>query len=184
MSFPRDLLEQADHLANREPKRPKQASLRRAISSAYYALFHLLLRDAAFDAAQGLPLGLRELVQRTGGHTDMRNVCKGFVKANAAYAKSVSHGKAFETGEIPLSTQRLIAFPLEPDLTLVMNTFVELQAARYSADYDVTSVWNRMNVLDKVQTVHVAFHAWSAVRAQPNTTVFKSALLFQKNWGR
>ena len=41
MSFPNDLLEQARHLANREPKRPKQASLRRAVSTAYYALFHL-----------------------------------------------------------------------------------------------------------------------------------------------
>ena len=38
-----DLLEQAEHLARREKQRPKQASLRRAISTAYYALFHLLV---------------------------------------------------------------------------------------------------------------------------------------------
>src|SRR5207237_8369588 len=37
-----DLLELADHLARREPRRPKQVSLRRAISSAYYAVFHAL----------------------------------------------------------------------------------------------------------------------------------------------
>lgn len=42
MPYPNDLLEQAWHLANREPKKPKQASLRRAVSTAYYALFHLL----------------------------------------------------------------------------------------------------------------------------------------------
>lgn len=41
MAFPDDLLEQAVHLARREPGRPRQASLRRAISTAYYALFHL-----------------------------------------------------------------------------------------------------------------------------------------------
>ncbi len=46
MAYPDDLLEQAQHLAQREPKRPKQASLRRAISSAYYALFHLLISEA------------------------------------------------------------------------------------------------------------------------------------------
>ena len=41
------LLEQAQHLLRREKRRPKQASLRRAISTAYYALFHLLVFDAA-----------------------------------------------------------------------------------------------------------------------------------------
>ena len=46
MSFPDDLLEQAYHLANREPESPKQASLRRAISTAYYALFHMLVDEA------------------------------------------------------------------------------------------------------------------------------------------
>ncbi len=46
MPLAQDLLEQARHLANREPKRPKQASLRRAVSRAYYALFHLLTAAA------------------------------------------------------------------------------------------------------------------------------------------
>ena len=46
MGLAQDLLEQANHLANREPKRPRQASLRRAVSTAYYALFHLLVSDA------------------------------------------------------------------------------------------------------------------------------------------
>lgn len=41
-----DLLEQAYHLARKEPKRPRQASLRRAISTSYYALFHLLISEA------------------------------------------------------------------------------------------------------------------------------------------
>ena len=45
MAFPEDLLEQARHLAQRESKRPRQASLRRAVSTAYYALFHLLITE-------------------------------------------------------------------------------------------------------------------------------------------
>jgi uncharacterized protein (UPF0332 family) len=45
MAFPDDLLEQAQHLAQREPKVPKQASLRRAVSTAYYAPFHLLITE-------------------------------------------------------------------------------------------------------------------------------------------
>jgi len=39
MAFAEDLLEQAEFLANRESVQPKQASLRRAVSTAYYAVF-------------------------------------------------------------------------------------------------------------------------------------------------
>jgi uncharacterized protein (UPF0332 family) len=46
MPLANDLLEQAYHLARREPKRPRQASLRRAVSTSYYALFHLLISEA------------------------------------------------------------------------------------------------------------------------------------------
>jgi len=47
MPYPDHLLEQAHHLAKRERNRPRQASLRRAVSTAYYALFHLLISEAA-----------------------------------------------------------------------------------------------------------------------------------------
>src|ERR1700684_3228614 len=47
-----DLLEQAEHLARREPKRPRQASLRRAVSAAYYALFHFLISEATLNWRQ------------------------------------------------------------------------------------------------------------------------------------
>ena len=46
MSLQQDLLRQARHLATKEPRRPSQASLRRAVSAAYYALFHLLVDEA------------------------------------------------------------------------------------------------------------------------------------------
>ena len=49
MPFPEDLLEQAKHLASRERTKPKQASLRRAVSTAYYALFHLLISEAVLN---------------------------------------------------------------------------------------------------------------------------------------
>src|SRR5580658_3008387 len=49
MPLANDLLEQAYHLANRERKRPRQASLRRAVSTAYYALFHLLISEATLN---------------------------------------------------------------------------------------------------------------------------------------
>ena len=45
MAFADDLLKDARHLAARGGKNPKQSSLRRAVSTGYYALFHLLIAD-------------------------------------------------------------------------------------------------------------------------------------------
>ncbi len=47
MSLASDLLDQASILADLDPMKPKQASLRRAISAAYYSVFHLLIDDGA-----------------------------------------------------------------------------------------------------------------------------------------
>ena len=41
-----DLIEQAEHLVYLDPGKPKQANLRRAVSAAYYALFHYLVLEA------------------------------------------------------------------------------------------------------------------------------------------
>jgi hypothetical protein len=46
MVYADDLFELAKHLANLEPVNPRQASLRRAVSTAFYALFHLLISEA------------------------------------------------------------------------------------------------------------------------------------------
>lgn len=46
---PQDLLELAEHLSQREAGRPKQVSLRRAVSTAYYAVFHSLAHICAHE---------------------------------------------------------------------------------------------------------------------------------------
>jgi hypothetical protein len=46
VSYASDLLEQATALCAADPRRPKQANLRRAVSSAYYAVFHELTESA------------------------------------------------------------------------------------------------------------------------------------------
>jgi len=149
-------------------------------------LFHLLIRDVADAAAPRSPAGLRELVGRSLGHADMKNVCMGFANGNKAYLKSISPGarKPFQAGGIPLSTQRLLNFPLEPGLVIVMKAFEELQEARHEADYSTNSVWSRVDVLRTIQSARDAFDAWGTVKDTTNATVFKSALLFQKYWGR
>lgn len=46
MPFAEDLLDVARSLADMDEEGPRQASLRRAVSTAYYALFHLLISEA------------------------------------------------------------------------------------------------------------------------------------------
>ena len=73
MAYADDLLEQAEFLANREPVQPKQASLRRAVSKAYYALFHLLIDEAVGN--WGIA-GQCSVLARTFDHAKMKNVCE------------------------------------------------------------------------------------------------------------
>jgi len=75
MGFHHDLIDQAEHLAGKEPRKPKQASLRRAVSAAYYALFHLLVDEAVAGLARGPGAGdLRDLLRRAFDHGEMRSV--------------------------------------------------------------------------------------------------------------
>jgi hypothetical protein len=82
MSVPADLLTQARSLATSDPKKPKQANLRRAVSSAYYALFHFLSEEAArsFVGAGPQDRVRRDLARRAVAHTRLKDVCQEFLK--------------------------------------------------------------------------------------------------------
>lgn len=75
MNLHTDLLRQARHLAVREPRRPLQASLRRAISASYYALFHFLVHEATSRMFPGRSRdSLRYCLARAFVHGDMKRV--------------------------------------------------------------------------------------------------------------
>ncbi len=178
MTLHHDLLDQAAHLATRETRKPRQASLRRAISAAYYALFHLLVADGARRLSPAKPDGLRALVQRAFNHGDMRNVCKGFADGHEAAVRNR------QPGQPPPATRRLITLPLDLRLFSVAQTFVDLQELRHEADYNLDRQWRRLDVLSTVRIARQAFADWSAIRATPTAAVFAAALLLQKHWGR
>ena len=79
MSLHADLLRQARQLALEEPGRPSQASLRRAISASYYALFHLLIDEATRRMSSGRDrTALRGCLGRAFVHADMKRVAQQF----------------------------------------------------------------------------------------------------------
>ena len=138
MPFPEDLLQQAYDLANKEPTDPKQASLRRAVSAAYYALFHLLVDEAVSKWAIERQ---RSILARTFEHGKMKGICDEVLK-------SVTGGSS-----------------LPPELHTVAENFIQLQQHRHTADYDNSKQWSRTDVLNVLTLATDAFNAW--LRSEP-----------------
>ena len=172
MSLGTDLLEQARHLVSRERRKPKQASLRRAISSSYYALFHTLIEEAArlvLPANQSS--GARSRVGRTFGHAEMKKVSQAFATPSAKPSSAI---------------EKLVAAapPIPTDMITVANAFIELQEARHEADYNTARHYTRQEARTFVQTADAAIQSLRRVRTDPVARTYLVALLIWKKWDR
>jgi hypothetical protein len=165
-----DLLEQAKHLAVREANKPRQASLRRAVSAAYYSVFHLLAHEGAKRFVPSTPKNLRLHIERAFVHGEMKAACEFF--AGASITNPQNSGNLLH----------LIAPPIEPELSSLSATFVDLQQARHIADYDHRHQFSRLSALFRVSQADQAFKDWTSVRNRPNANVFLALLLFQNRW--
>ncbi len=101
-----ELLTTARRLARASAGKPRQADLRRSVSTAYYALFHALARDAA-DLLVGTDAARPEWVR---------------------VYRALDHGQARTACRIVRSGDGTLA--------PVAATFLALQDARHDADYD------------------------------------------------
>ena len=144
MAYPEDLLEQAQHLARREPKRPKQASLRRAVSSAYYALFHLLIAETVKNWKRPRE---RFTLARMFDHKDMGKACAR--KRDELRAQ-------FSSKALPLPGPEQNR---NRHLLTVSETFVDMLQHRHVADYDGSKVWSRVEVGERIDAVKEAFES-------------------------
>ncbi|MGB0564678.1 MAG: hypothetical protein ACPGVO_23200 [Spirulinaceae cyanobacterium] len=168
MSLERDLLIQARYLLNKEPKRPKQASLRRATSSAYYALFHLLTDSCARFFVKGKHNeNLRKLLKRSFSHSEMK-----------------AAARAFKGGSLPAHLKAVYPSTISVALQEVAKTFSDIQEARHIADYDLASTLTRLQVQDWVDRVDDAFIQWDVVRKTSEGQVFIVALFAGKRLKR
>lgn len=145
MAFHDDLLEQAQHLANRDAGQPRQASLRRAISSAYYALFHLLVSETV---SRWTISTQRPQLARIFDHSRM----------NAASERVLNVKALPSTGNDPVAAGHL---------RKVATAFSELYEKRQTADYDLAIEWSRTEVLELIRATGEAFGSVEAIRNQP-----------------
>ncbi len=160
MALHQDLLRQARHLAKNEPRRPKQASLRRAISAAYYALFHLLIGEVTSRFVTGQDReAIRAGLGRALNHTTMKEASRETVKLNWGRMRQL-HG---------------IVIPA--DLISVATAFVDLQQARHEADYDVVRTFTRQETLTLIDQVEQAMTAWNSVRRSIAADAYLSSLI-------
>jgi hypothetical protein len=166
MSLPHDLLEQANHLASREKKRPKQASLRRSISTSYYALFHLLIQDATGIIGPNMKHFAREGMARWFNHGEMKRVCNFFSAATAPTNK-----------DAPRQLSSILGAPVSEDLQTVAMAFIQLQEARHDADCNLTKTWTRLTAQQHVKIAREAFEAWARLKKSHEANVFAITLI-------
>jgi uncharacterized protein (UPF0332 family) len=155
MHFPQHLLEQAKLLANLDKKRPRQASLRRAVSTAYYALFHLLTTAAVGNWKKARQ---RPALARAFEHRRMHQACKDTKKKQF---KNPNHASV-------------------KHLKLIANTFMDLQQHRHTADYDNSKRWTRTEVLAHIELASAAFDSWNLVSKDIIAEDFLLQLLVQR----
>ena len=146
----------------KEPKRRRQASLRRAVSAAYYAVFHRLVDDATRLVISGSDrIDLRGCLARAYAHRNMLKVARQFT----------SRGVSLKL--LP----GLKSLPLQPELVAVAETFVDLQQARHEADYDIMRRFNRNEVLDLADRAQAAMTDWRQIRKSAQADTFLIGLL-------
>lgn len=163
MSYAADLLKQARHLLIVDKTRPKQASIRRSISTAYYAVFHLLSDDAAARICTGQPAALVNQARRALTHTDMANAAKGLIG-----------------GTLPKAYKPHFSGPVNPSLTAFATIFNDLQQARHTADYDLSERIGRSDAEIQVKAAEQAFVLWAALRGTPEANLFLTMLYLWK----
>jgi hypothetical protein len=120
---PLHLLDQADRLISPPGGgAPRQADLRRAISNAYYAVFHAVVAEAAdtFVGRTHRVTAPYSLAYRSIDHRSLRLLCEDVAKASLPkrylnYAPKGGFG---------------------PDLIALATAIVDLQEKRHLADYD------------------------------------------------
>lgn len=78
MKLSEDLAQHALRLLGSAPRQIPGVDLRRAVSAAYYALFHHLSEAAVDQVAPHLPPIQANRVHRWLDHTEMKRICREF----------------------------------------------------------------------------------------------------------
>jgi uncharacterized protein (UPF0332 family) len=137
-----DLFAQAEALARLDVKKPKQANLRRAVSSAYYAIFHYLVEESCrvVFGTQHAQAPFRNVMARAFAHSVMKSACTGF--GGGTLKDAVIKG---------LPRDASGNYAIVKAIKEIGETFAEMQEKRHVADYDRSERFERSEVLTLIE---------------------------------
>lgn len=145
MALPNDYIADALAAIDSQPRRPRQSILRRAVSTAYYALFLKLSEDAGRAMAPSTPAALQLEVRRRLQHHLMSQACKHWKQPTPPWAHLLG-------GAIPAQ------------LITLAGDFVALQQARHEADYDAAMRLSKAGARTHVLRARDAISAWRTLK--------------------
>jgi uncharacterized protein (UPF0332 family) len=153
MAYHDDLLSQALELVHTSP--PTQANLRRAVSAAYYAVFHFLITEATSNWNN---VELRAALGRASDHGLMR----------------AASNRILNTADFPFTGEDS---NVVNNLRFVARTFTQLQENRHFADYNLTKELEPTDALNKVRLGERIFKIWPSIRTQQIAQEYLVSLL-------
>lgn len=161
---PEHLLDQAELLVNgTSARKPRQVNLRRAISSAYYAVFHQVLIATADEfVGKALRSELRHtLAYRSIDHAAIRRICDEASRPapTSKYRKFLPEG-GFEA--------RIRDFS---------NIFLRLQVQRHEADYDPSQHFTAVDAMFAIYLARSALDEFASCSAE-GRKLFLTLLVF------
>lgn len=162
-----DLISQAETLATLDAKKPKQASLRRAVSSAYYAVFHYLVQEACCVqlGTQHGQAAYRHVLGRAFAHSIMKQACTSF-----------GGGTLKEAAIKGLPRDANGRYPIPEPIQDLASTFAELQEKRHLADYDRSERFKRADVLTLIEPAKNHVAKFSALAGSEDKKFFLACL--------
>jgi hypothetical protein len=152
MAVHHDLLAVAHDLLEKEP--PTQATLRRSISTAYYALFRLLIHEACSNWARP---------------EHRSNLARAFMHNQMFTASEKQHTKHKDAAENSA----------EKHLFRVALSFVQLQQKREFADYDYSIELSLKQARLAIGQAEDAFKSWEIIRNEQITQDYLFSLLIR-----
>jgi uncharacterized protein (UPF0332 family) len=163
MAFHHDLLDVARYLLEKES--PTQATLRRSVSTAYYALFHLLIHEACFNWARP---------------EHRNNLARAFDHKQMLAASDRQQAKYKDAADNSTGKR----------LFKVAFNFVQLQQKREFADYDYGIKLSLDQARVAIRQAEAAFESWEIVRNEQIAQDYLFSLLIKERaakspeWGQ
>lgn len=132
-----------------------QGTLRRAVSTAYYALFHFLIEAACGNWT------------RPEQHPALARMFEHARMANASNSRVGKHKNA-------------AAGSTEFRLYFVASAFLQLYERRHKADYDLSGTVSARDVEGALNLVKDAFANWTVIRDEQIAQDYLFSLLFKE----